>query len=88
MTPLKLCVVLTEQMETDNSVNVRISNRDEVSCRAHLVEIHETVCQSEQDVSVETMGVKNNRNGELWPMLVEQPIQLLARLNLGWPLAL
>jgi hypothetical protein len=83
MTPLELGVVLSEQMEADNTVNVRIPDRDVVPRRTHLVEIHETLWQSEQDVRIATERVKHHRNGKVWPKLVKQLVQLLARLNLG-----
>ena len=88
MATLELGVVLSEHMEADNAVNVRIPDRNVVSRRTHLIDIHETLRQSEQDVSFTTMSVKHNRDGRLWPELVKELVQLLACPNLGWWVAL
>lgn len=88
MTPLELGVMLSEQMETNNAVNMRIPDCDVASRRTHLVDINKTLRQSEQNVSVAPVRAKHYRNGKAWTKPVKQLVQMLACLNLSWRLAL
>jgi len=88
VTPFKLGVVLSKQVKLNAAVNAGVSNRDVVSRRIHLVEIHETLRQSEQDMGVATVRTKHHRNGKVWVKPVKEPVQLFACLNLDWRLAL
>jgi len=60
MAALKLCVMLSQQMKTHNTVEVGISNGNVVSRLAHLVQIHEALSQPKQDVRLAIVRLQTN----------------------------